>query len=260
MARSPGTSSRIRAPCPASGSRKRRDPPCSWATHRATASPRPVPPAPSVPNRSKTRSRSSGATPPPESTTSSHHEPPVGPSSAPRSAPLSAPAVMRTDVSAGAWRAALSTTLTSSWRSRAGSPATTRSSATSIATSRVRPVARTWATTSSTSACSATSWRSRSTTPASSRESWSRSSTSRPRRCASSSAAPRCWESAGTTPSARFSSRAVMAVSGVRSSWETVAIRSRRSRSTLARSSAIRLKAVASWPTSSVADVRTRPV
>ena len=50
-----------------------------------------------------------------------------------------------------------------------------------------------------------------------------------------------------------------MAVSGVRSSWDTVAIRSRRSRSTVARSSAIRLNAAASWPTSSVAEVRTRP-
>ena len=50
-----------------------------------------------------------------------------------------------------------------------------------------------------------------------------------------------------------------MAASGVRSSWETVAIRSRRSASTCARSAAIWLKAAASRPTSSVDVVRTRP-
>ena len=40
-------------------------PPCSWATQRATARPRPVPPVPSaeVPNRSKTRSDSRPAVP-----------------------------------------------------------------------------------------------------------------------------------------------------------------------------------------------------
>ena len=69
----------------------------------------------------------------------------------------------------------------------------------------------------------------------------------------------RCSGSAGTTPSARFSRTAVMAASGVRSSWETVAMRSRRSASTCSRSAAIWLNAAASRPTSSVAVVRTRP-
>ncbi len=247
VGRSAGTSRRRSAPRSSGGARKRRVPPWSWATQRATASPTPVPPAPSVPNRSKTRSRSSGATPAPSSATSSHHPAP------------SAPPAIRTVVPAGAWRPALSSTLTRSCRSRAGSPGTTRSSPSSTTNDPGRPADVTCSTDSSTSRCSRTSCRSRSTTPASSRESWSRSSTRRPRRWAWTSAAPR-WSASGlTTPSARFSRSAVIAVRGVRSSWDTVAMRSRRSRSTVARSSAIRLNAVASWPTSSVAKVRTRP-
>ena len=171
-----------------------------------------------------------------------------------------APPATRTAVPGGAWRAALSTALTRSWRSRAGSAAPRgrrrRRSSTRRSGRRRRPGRR---------------------TPRPARAGPRRGGRGRPRRpragragagrrpagpaaAACSRAAPRWSESAGTTPSARFSSRAVIAVSGVRSSWETVAMRSRRSRSTVARSSAIRLKAAASWPTSSVAVVRTRPV
>ena len=65
-----GSSRRSTAPVvPAGGSTKRTVPPCSVATQRAMASPRPVPPAAvlsgrgGVPNRSKTRSRSPAARP-----------------------------------------------------------------------------------------------------------------------------------------------------------------------------------------------------
>ena len=95
-------------------------------------------------------------------------------------------------------------------------------------------------------------------TPASSRDRSSRSVTRSRSRSACARAPARCSRVGGTTPSARFSRTAIMAASGVRSSWETVAIRSRRSASTCARSAAIWLKTAASRPTSSV-DVRAHP-
>ena len=64
--------------------------------------------------------------------------------------------------------------------------------------------------------------------------------------------------SGSVTPSTMFSSTARSAETGVRSSWVTLATSSRRWRSTAARSSAIRLNAVASSPTSSVLVARTR--
>ena len=78
-------------------------------------------------------------------------------------------------------------------------------------------------------------------------------------RSAWSSAARSVSGSGSATPSARFSSTAHRAASGVRSSWLTFATSSRRCRSTAASSSAIRLKARASSPTSSreVAVTRT---
>ena len=78
-------------------------------------------------------------------------------------------------------------------------------------------------------------------------------------RSAWSRAARSATGSGSATPSARFSSTAHRAASGVRSSWLTLATSSRRCRSTVARSSAIRLKARASWPTSSLEVATTRP-
>ena len=76
-----GTWRRRRAPVPpGAGSVKRRVPPWSWATQRATARPSPVPPPVSlVPKRWNTRSRSSGGTPGPWSATSSHQWSSVAP-------------------------------------------------------------------------------------------------------------------------------------------------------------------------------------
>ena len=64
--------------------------------------------------------------------------------------------------------------------------------------------------------------------------------------------------SAGSTPSTMFSITACMALMGVRSSWDTLAISSRRSVSTAASSAAMRLNASASSPTSSIEAVYTR--
>ena len=61
-----------------------------------------------------------------------------------------------------------------------------------------------------------------------------------------------------TTPSARFSSVARSAATGVRSSWETVATSSRRRRSSVCSSWAITLNARARSPISSEAVVVTR--
>ena len=225
-------------------------PPCRSVTQRAIARPSPVPPPPGsrrVPNRSKTRSRSSGAIPSPWSETSITTPP--GP----------AAAVTRTAPPDGLCRAALSSRLARSWCRRALSACTSRpGGSTYTSTGRVRPPVRSSATHSSTRSLSATSVRSRDTTPASSRERSSRSRT----RSLSRSAWPRATRtvagSATVTPSSRFSSTATRAVNGVRSSWETVATSSRRWRSTVARSAAIRLKVRASSPTSSVEVVCTR--
>ena len=80
---STGRSRRSTAPVvPAGGSTKRTVPPCSVATQRAMASPRPVPPAAvllgswaRVPNRSNARSRSPDGTPGPSSAISSRQRP-----------------------------------------------------------------------------------------------------------------------------------------------------------------------------------------
>ena len=125
---------------PGAGSVKRRVPPWSCATQRATARPSPVPPpVASVPKRWKTRSRSCAATPGPRSATVSDQ--PVGVREA----------ATRTGEPAGAWRAALSRTLTSSWRRRASSAWATRSSGMARSNSPVRPAAATSAMQSVTS-------------------------------------------------------------------------------------------------------------
>ena len=100
-------------------------------------------------------------------------------------------------------------------------------------------------------AASSSSDRSSGTAPDSSFESSSSCSTRPPSRstCRASSAASAARP--GSTPSTRFSSGACSALIGVRSSWETLATRSRRSRSTSASSAAIELNARASSPTSS---------
>ena len=98
------------------------------------------------------------------------------------------------------------------------------------------------------------------TSPASTRARSSRSAASAASRSAWSSAVRRVPGSGSATPSTRFSSTAQSAASGVRSSWLTLATSSRRWRSTAARSSAIRLKARASSPTSSAEVALTRPV
>ena len=67
--------------------------------------------------------------------------------------------------------------------------------------------------------------------------------TRRPSRCTWDSMAPSTSVSGCSTPSTRFSSRACSALMGVRSSWLTLATRSRRSRSLSASSAAMRLKA-----------------
>ena len=72
-----------------------------------------------------------------------------------------------------------------------------------------------------------------------------------PSRSTCPSIAARLAASAASTPSTRFSSIARNAPSGVRSSCDTFATRSRRTRSTSARSAAMRLKARPSSPTSS---------
>ena len=95
--------------------------------------------------------------------------------------------------------------------------------------------------------------------PASTRARSSRSEASAESRSAWSSAVRRATGSGSATPSTRFSSTAHRAASGVRSSWLTLATSSRRCRSTAARSSAIRLKARASSPTSSLEVAVTRP-
>ncbi len=250
-----GRSTRSSAPdVPAGGSANLIAPLWRVATQRAMARPSPVPPvaAPStgsasVPNRSNARSRSAGATPGPSSATSSRH----------RSGVTSQ--VTRTRPPSGLCLTALSSTLVSSWRSRAGSACTSSASGMSTSNRTARPVGTRSATTSSTRAPTRTGPSRSGATPASTRESSSRSPTRAPIRWAWSTARPRCSASAGRTPSARFSRVAVSAASGVRSSWETVATRLRCSLSTLASSAAIWLNARASSPISSEESARTRP-
>ncbi len=255
-----GSTARTCAPLsPGAGSAKPMDPWCRSVTHRAMARPRPVPPvwppvcSRRVPKRSKTCSRLSGATPGPSSVTSSH-----------QSASLAVPETWTVPL-AGLCRAALSSRFATSWRSRAGSPCTVRSAGV-VRTSYVTECGATAASATAPSSRSDTriDWTSSGVTPASTRERSSRSSTRRPRRSAWSRAAcnPSGSDGAGldwATPSTRFSRTAQRAASGVRSSWETLATRSRRCRSTVARSSAIVLNALASSPTSSLEVVCTRP-
>ena len=248
-----GRSTRTRAPVlGASGSTKWMVPPWRSVTQRAMARPRPVPPPPSasasVPNRSKTRSRSAAGTPGPSSATSRRQ--PVAVSRA----------VTRTTPPAGLCRDALSSRLATSWWSRAGSAVAVSAGGvarTSYLTSR--PATRASATARSSSArtgtCVVDSWAS----PASTRARSSRSEARVASRSAWSSAVRRATGSGSATPSTRFSSTAHRAATGVRSSWLTFATSSRRWRSTAARSSAIRLKARASSPTSSLEVAVTRP-
>ena len=143
-----GRSTRSSAPAaPGAGSANRMAPLWRVATQRAMASPSPVPPmaAPSagsasVPKRSNARSRSAGATPGPSSATSSSH----------RSSLISH--VTRTRPPSGLCRTALSSTLVSSWRSRAASAWTSSDSGISTSNLTARPVGTRSATTSSTSA------------------------------------------------------------------------------------------------------------
>ena len=231
-----GSSTRKRAPdSPATGSIRPIRPPCRSVTHRAIARPSPVPPPAGscrVPNRSKTRSRCSGSIPEPSSETSR------------RKLSATSPAHTRTTPPVGLCRTALSRRLASSWCSRERSACTERSAG-SMRTSN-----RTWrisapasATASSTSVATGTSVRSSATTPASTRERSSRSPTRVLSRSACPSATRMVAGSGSVTPSSRFSSTATSAVNGVRSSCETLATRSRRWRSTVARSAAIRLNA-----------------
>ena len=246
-----GRSTRKRAPdSPGTGSTRPIRPPCRSVTQRAIARPSPVPPpavSGSVPNRTNTRSRSSGAIPVPSSVTSSRTTSPTR------------PAQMRTTPPSGLCRAALSSRLASSWWSRDRSASTTRPGG-STRTSKDTPRIPAWAsvTASPTSAETGTGLRSRATTPASTRERSRRSLTRLLSRCAWPSATRIVAGSGSVTPSSRFSSTATSAVSGVRSSCETLATRSRRWRSTVARSAAIRLNVRASSPTSSVEEVSTR--
>ena len=248
-----GSSTRKRAPVsPGSGSTRAIRPPCRSVTHRAMASPSPVPPPPGsgrVPKRSKTRSRSSGAMPGPSSATSSRVASPTG------------PAQIRTVPPPGLCRAALSSRLASSWCSLRRSACATSpggSTRTSKETPRASAGVRASATASSTRTASGRSTRSRATTPASTLERSSRSATRSLSRSACPSATRIVSGSGSVTPSSRFSRTATRAVSGVRSSCDTLATSSRRWRSTVSRSAAITLKARASWPTSSVEPVSTR--
>ena len=205
--------------------------------------------AASVPNRSKTRSRSATGMPGPSSPTSSRQ--PVAVSRA----------VTRTTPPAGLCREALSSRFATSWCSRAGSARARRpggATCTSYVTSR--RLARASATACCSSSSTGTSVASSGRSPASTRARSSRSAASAASRSAWSSAVRRVPGSRAATPSTRFSSTAQSAASGVRSSWLTLATSSRRRRSTSARSSAIRLNARASSPTSSAEEALTRLV
>ena len=94
----------------------------------------------------------------------------------------------------------------------------------------------------------------------SSRERSSSCSTSRPSRSRLGERGRIDRDRVGSTPSTRFSSSACSAPIGVRSSCETLATRSRRIRSTSARSAAIALNARASSPTSSRDVARHAPL
>ena len=175
-------------------------PPCSSATHRAMARPRPVPPEESSPEpkRSKTRSARSAGIPGPSSRTSRVHR-----------ASSSTRAVRSTSPPAGLWRTALSTRLATSWARRPGSARTTRpAGSTSSRTRTGRPSTDASATAARSSPATSTSRRRSGATPASMRERSSRSVTSSLSRSDAASAPRRASSSGRTTPSTRFSRRA----------------------------------------------------
>ena len=166
----------------------------------------------------------------------------------------SASADTRTTPPAGLCREALSSRFDSSWCSRARSACTVRSVGYDAhvvrhrrgpASSPRRPRRRSRSATGTSSSASAA-------TPASTRDRSSRSPTSALSRSAWSSAVRIRPGRRGPRRRRGSPARRPAPASGVRSSWETFATRSRRCRSTSARSAAIRLNARASSPTSSV--------
>src|SRR6266540_1270968 len=226
-----GRRSSKRAPAPGlTGSPTSSSPPWAWASWRAMYNPSPTPPARRVApesswvNRSKMRSRSGRGTPGPASSTASTASAPARPASS------------RMGVPSGEYLAALSSRLPSTCNSAREAACT--GSAPPTATSMRRSGWQTPAASPASRATSAASTRCRSTCsrPVCSKRAASRSCSIRSfrrvpwrtamstnsRRSAGSSAAPRVL----SVPSVPR-----ITVSGVFSSWETVASRSRLSRS-----------------------------
>ena len=152
----------------------------------------------------------------------------------------------------GEWRTAFSTRFATTWCRRSASASSDEVSGSTVTDERTSPACnRDSRTASSSIGATSKTRRSSGTPPDSSRERSSSCCTSRPSRSTWASIVRSVSGSGGSTPSTRFSSTACSAVIGVRSSWLTLATRSRRRRSVSASSAAIWLNDRASVPISS---------
>ncbi len=159
----------------------------------------------------------------------------------------------------GVWRTAFSSRLATTWCTRSGSPSAVRSGESTDTDTAISGACSCCSRTAcSSSGSTRNSVRSSGTTPDSRRERSRSCLTRRPSRSTWASIVRNVSGSGSVTPSTRFSSTACSAVIGVRSSCDTLATRSRRTRSVSASSAAIWLNARASSPTSSRDDVETR--